>query len=137
MTCFASSHGIQPLKINDKNKYILFCKGALSYVLRGEKIFSRGQSSDPIFNIILLEKRKLHLDLLPQVVYILKHPAFSWISTSVPPQCRWLYCFFWYFLIRLGKMWSSCTLGQGRKYKFLPEVFVLYTQDLGEIRHTL
>ena len=85
MSVLASSHGIQPLKINDENKYILFCKVAFSDILRGEKKFSRGQPPDPIFNMVPLEEKKMHFDLLPQVFYMLEYPAFSWITTSVPP----------------------------------------------------
>ena len=68
MKFFASSNGSQAVKINDKNKDILFCKRAFSDVLKGltSTKFSGGNPQAPLSNMVPLEKVKIHSDLLAE-----------------------------------------------------------------------
>ena len=73
MRFFAASNGVQPLKINDEKKDILFCKRMFSDVLWGitSTKFSGGKPPDSISRyMVTLEKGKIHFDLSAEIFYM-------------------------------------------------------------------
>ena len=72
MKFFTSSNGAQPVKVNDENKEILFCKRAFFDVVGGitSKHFQGASPQNPFPSVVPLEESKIHFDLLLEIFHM-------------------------------------------------------------------
>jgi len=132
MSCFASSNGVQPwlmMKLNTfdsaKGHFPTFWRALPQNILMGA-------SPQTHFAIDTFRKKENTFPFIAISTFNVKSSSFQMDFFICASSVQLVILFlFGTFSLGLGKVWSLCTLGQGRKYQFLPrksgKVWELYS----------